>query len=159
MNDSERENALRAFERNEAMHIELLRASLDSARDAMKAMFLLNGGASIALLGFLASTFAEDFTVDETNLYASIMRSLTYFASGAFLAVFTMALAYLINSLYSGSHAGMERKWSWPYLSETTDSSSRYWWAIRLNWFAVATGAASLGAFALGLWKLGQFVL
>jgi hypothetical protein len=156
--DQNREEALRVFARTDQMHTDLMAASLDSARDAMKALFLLNGGASIALLGFLASTFSEDFTVDESLIYRSMMISLAYFGYGAFAAVITSSLAYLVNSLYAGATAHMDRSWEWPYVKHNAASHRCWRSAIALNWVCVASGAASLLCFGIGMHSLSSFL-
>ncbi|GAB5507475.1 MAG: hypothetical protein Rhirs2KO_26380 [Rhizobiaceae bacterium] len=159
MANMEHEDALRAYAREDEMHTDLLRASLDSAKEAIRSMLVLNGGASIALLGFLAATFSEEFTPNEAQLYSAILESLAFFAGGSFAAVLTAGLAYIVNSLYAGASARKKRIWVWPYLEKTKASQRCWFWGQALNWVAVVTGGASLIAFVCGLLSMREFVL
>ncbi|MBX3493648.1 MAG: hypothetical protein KF899_11855 [Parvibaculum sp.] len=125
-------------------------ASVESGNLALRSLLLLNGGASIALLGFLASIFSSD-TQQHANseVLVAFLGALGKFAWGAALAVLAASLGYLTNSAYARSLMDRPKKWEWPYI-EQTDSSKRTWshgvWLNRL------TIAACLGSLALFIW-------
>ncbi|WP_113499209.1 hypothetical protein [Brucella sp. NBRC 12953] len=143
--------AKRAFDRNDQLHDELLKAALDSARDALKAALLLNGGACIALLGFLASITSKEATRASLMLLAPAKFGLTWFAAGAFLAAFGSGLAYICNSLYSGAAAEKDKRFSHPYIFGNKGSDRLYWWARAINWATVVVIFGSYSCFVLAL--------
>ncbi|ULR43642.1 hypothetical protein [Rhizobium sp. K102] len=93
---------------------ELEKASVDSAREGLKALLLLNGGACIALLAFIANLAGND-KIDWGTYFVvkAAMRSLAWFAVGAGLSVLTWFFAYYSNQSYATSIIqGKERAWS-----------------------------------------------
>ena len=104
----------------------------------MKALLLINGGACVAILGFLASTVSDPSNQDKARLTYAFVHSLLWFGGGAGLAVGTSCLAYLCNSAYARGLIEIESKWNWRVGSI-------------LNWIAVVSGLASLACFWLGL--------
>ena len=115
-------------------------ASIEASHQAMKALLLLNGGACIAVLGFLSSIFsAEHLDFDRAMFFNSAVRSLVWFATGAWLSVVTVFLAYLTNQRYAAS-----------LMNPTVTWKS----AQRLNQLATSVGCLSLMAFAAGVWTL-----
>lgn len=100
-------------------------AAVESANQALKALLILNGGACVALLGFLAATFGKPDLADQ-NL--ALLSALRLFGWGAAMAVFASAIAYLCNSCYARGLMAYNKGWKWPYLSKTA-SSARNWTA------------------------------
>lgn len=143
--------AKRAFDRNDQMHDELLNASLNSGREALKAALLLNGGACIALLGFLASIASREASRTSLMLIAPAKVGLGWFAAGAFFAALGAGLAYICNSLYAGATADLDKKFQHPYLFENASSIRKQWWAVLINWLTVGSVSASYVCFLVGL--------
>jgi hypothetical protein len=116
-------------------------ASIESGNQALKALLLLNGGACIAILGFLSSTYtAPDLDTDRARLLEELIRSLGSFAWGAGSAVLASTVAYLTNSYYARALMSSKR------------SQWRIAWAFNL--VAVLAGTASLAWFACGVWTI-----
>ena len=138
--------------RAEALEI----ASVESANLALKSLLLLNGGACIALLGFLASIFSANVQQQESaRELAPFLAALSKFASGAGLAVFASSLAYLTNSAYARSLMTYDKKWEWPYV-EANEKSKRDWRiGTYLNNVAIVVSIASLGMFVWGCIAIG----
>ncbi|RUW55824.1 hypothetical protein [Mesorhizobium sp. M8A.F.Ca.ET.021.01.1.1] len=148
------------------------KAAIECGNLALKALLLVNGGACVALLGFLSSTFnaATDPTVPQTilarlagivldngvaaeraRLIMDVTGALSWFAWGTAAAVSGSALAYLTNSVYSRALTFQQTKYDWPYVEQTPKSEREWARAAMLNWVAVATGVAALCCFAGGI--------
>ncbi|MDQ0421996.1 hypothetical protein J2045_003040 [Peteryoungia aggregata LMG 23059] len=85
-------------------------ASLEAATNGLKALLLLNGGASIAILAFLAQALGKDGVASEYSLLVQEMvRSLALFAAGAGVAVLAMFFAYYSNQSYAASLMAPEK--------------------------------------------------
>ena len=88
-------------------------ASLEAAANGLKALLLLNGGASIAIFAFLAQALGKEGVAPEyTVLVRELVRSLGWFAAGAGTAVFATFFAYYSNQKYAASLMDPE-KVSW----------------------------------------------
>jgi hypothetical protein len=122
-------------------------AAIDCANQALKALFLLNGGGCLALLTFLGATFAApDLTPDKAGVLAAIIHSLTKFGLGAGLAVAASCLAYLTNSAYSGALLAAEKE---PMLGQ------RQWRRGKaLRWGTMIVATVSLVFFFAGIWSI-----
>lgn len=113
-------------------------AANESANVALKALFLLNGGACVAVLGFLASTFNVETNSDHATLVTDFIKALKWFAFGSGAAVFASCLAYLANSGYAKGLIDIEDRISWR-------------WGVVLNWAAIIIGLASFVLFSVGV--------
>src|SRR5689334_4333889 len=113
-------------------------ASIDASKEAIRALLILNGGACIALLGFIANVFnAQELSSIRAGFLASAVHSLAFFAIGAGLSVFTTFAAYLANQKYATG------------IRHPAPYSNGFWIAGQiLNWVGIAGAIASLGAFA-----------
>lgn len=118
-------------------------AAIESANQALKALFLLNGGASVAVLGFLASTFSSETNTDTGRLIADLVYALRWFSSGAGAAVLASCLAYLTNSFYSRG------------LIDVNDTKS-WWWGLMLNRAAILISVVSFVLFWVGILSIRQ---
>src|SRR2546421_13114744 len=85
----------------------LIDASARDAQEAIKIALLINGGAAVAILAFIAGI------VGRTNISLSDLRSvahsLFWFAGGIVVAGITAACAYVANSLYSANQFQQDR--------------------------------------------------
>ncbi|MBB3389162.1 hypothetical protein FHT82_001885 [Rhizobium sp. BK275] len=113
-------------------------AAMEAAGQGLKALLLLNGGACVALLAFVAGTATSSSLQKEfIPLVTVTAHSLIWFASGAGFAVFACILAYLTNQAYA-NHLITPEKSKWR----------------TGTWFNVAglfTAFISLGCFAVGV--------
>src|SRR2546423_10884028 len=107
------ERNMRAAERAHDLANDLgMRMNEASARDAQEAIkiaLLINGGAAVAILAFIAGI------VGRTNISLSDLRSvahsLFWFAGGIRLAGTTTACAYVAHTPHSGNHFEPETVW------------------------------------------------
>lgn len=96
---------------------DLEKASVDASVEGLKALLILNGGASISLLAFLASTMGKgEMNPTETQFVTGAIKALVFFSIGAGLAVVACLFAYLANQAYS-SHLRWREKYRrhWTY--------------------------------------------
>lgn len=131
-------------------------ASIDSGNLALRSLLLLNGGASVALLGFLASVFSGDTEQQShAEVLFAFLDALGKFALGSGLAVLAASLSYLTNSSYARSLMDRPKKWDWPYV-EVTESANRTWaLGVRYNRLTIFVCLASLGMFVWGCVDVG----
>ncbi len=147
--------AKRAWERHERTHQQLLTAALDSAREALRALFLVNGGASVALLAFLAVATGMEDATRQAVFAALATRALHWFAFGTLAAVIASGLAYLTSAAAASAISARLASQDPPYFEETPQSQRTRAVAIGLNIGAVIAGVASLGFFLAGILSVG----
>ena len=125
----------------------LERASIDAGKEGLKALLLLNGGACIALLSFLASTVGKQgLRAMELNLISGTTNALILFATGAGLAVLTCLLSYVTNQCLSAYIRGGKIKHKTLKLGKCT------------NRLGLLASAASLLAFFVGVFAIWRDV-
>ncbi|WP_332302388.1 hypothetical protein [Rhizobium sp. GR12] len=79
-------------------------AAIEGAAQGLKSLFLLNGGACVALLTFVGSaSTSQNLKPEFVPLVESATKSLICFAVGAGLTVLAMTCAYLTNQAYSSA--------------------------------------------------------
>lgn len=125
---------------DEERAVALENAAIETANQGIKALLLLNGGASIAILGFLANVIGKDLDIRSKHFLEAATNSLVFFSTGAGIAVFLTLLAYLANSAYAG------------HLQ--TGSMSVWRFGRIVNWLAIVLSLASLGMFAFGVYEM-----
>ncbi|MDJ1465668.1 hypothetical protein NDI72_19115 (plasmid) [Nitratireductor sp. GZWM139] len=146
--------AERAFDRQDELQTEIMKASIADSKEAIRAALILNGAACIAILGFLASVIGGDSSNVSHPMTVAAKIGLRWFAVGALLAALTSGLAYLCNSLYAGAAADMSRHFEHPHIRSTPSSKRKVLWALIINWIAVATITLSYFLFGVGLFKI-----
>lgn len=114
----------------------MFRSVIVAGQSAIKSSFILNGGASVALLAFIGHL--AQFDAAKVPMFAAC---LLYFAFGALAAVVTSGLTYLSQWFYAGAKT----------------------WATKvgfgLNIACIILGIASYGLFAWGLFATyGEFI-
>lgn len=162
MNKSDQERIIRehaqiAHENNRKDILERQRHAIESAHVAIRAMLLINGGASVALLAFVGAVLSSknSMDIDVTQLVAPIQQ----FALGVGLAGVTAALAYLVNLLDSDIVGSVKYAWEHPYLLEL--GRAKWLRAIRaaLHWLALGTAIATLVFFFRGVFSVSAAIL
>ena|SRR5208282_2808849 len=119
-NESGYDSNLRAAERQHDLNTDLskrlVEAATRDAQGAIKIVFLINSGAAVAILAFIAS-FAARSGITLTNL-KPVIHSLYWFIGGIVLAGLTSLFAYICNSLYSSHLLELDKIWH-PYPVDT----------------------------------------
>ncbi|MGH0004089.1 hypothetical protein ACQU0X_28795 [Pseudovibrio ascidiaceicola] len=121
--------------------------AIDTANLAIKSGLIINGGAAVAVLGFLSSILKEQKSFNQ--LMPSAADALMYFALGVALAVLALGLAYLTH--YTALWCINARGKSTEMLAKATK--------FLLHVFAVAAALAPIGLFVKGAWMIREGIL
>jgi hypothetical protein len=125
-------------------------ATIESGNLALRYAVLINGGAAIAILGFISALAGQGKVSVGPNL-TPIAFPLTYFALGVAAATLGMGFTYFANLSITYLANSLQRIWKHPY-SEATESTAQ--WLKRAEfcrWTAVLLATASLGLFIWGM--------
>ena len=146
----EYEHALRQHERLAELGSKLTSAVVDSGAVAIRTLVLVNGGAVIAMLAFLANVVPNG----QPDEFDGILGSLSLFAFGVFAATTAAAFTYLTNLSYEVSVAKIERTWAHPFQEKT--KSAKRWEAtgVFFHVVTIASGIAAMVFFLWGIWSL-----
>ncbi len=145
----------KAFDSQDQLVNDLMKAALDNARDALRAALLLNGGACIAVLGFLASLSSGTTTRAGMSLIGPAKAGLVFFAVGAALAAIASGLAYFTNSYYADANAEKQKRFDYPYIFDTDISVTKRKTGEKLHRVAVGAVIFSYCFFLMGLARAG----
>lgn len=119
------------IEANKYQHegnLEMFRSVIASGQGAIKSSFLLNGGAAVALLAFIAHL--AEFKADKVPEFAACLLP---FAFGVLAIVVTSGCTYLSQWLYSNAREGARKA------------------GFRVNILCILLGIASYAFFIWGL--------
>jgi hypothetical protein len=127
---AELQNTIEATKHHLQSSLEMFRSVIGAGQSAIKSSFLLNGGAAVALLAFIAHL--AQFGAAKVPTFAACLLP---FAFGALAIVVTSGLTYLSQWFYAGAVAGAWGKKV----------------GFGLNIMCIVLGIASYGLFAWGL--------
>jgi uncharacterized membrane protein YdcZ (DUF606 family) len=115
--------------------------AVDSANHAIRGLFLINGGAAVATLGFIASIIpnAEESKIAAIALNRAL-NSLVFFGVGTLCAAFLAVIAYWVNRL------------DFELLARSWEKLTRWYWIAYT--LAVIFLLGSFASFALGLLQI-----
>lgn len=119
---------LAAYNAQNAHAIEMFKSVMDAGKEALNALLLINGGAVVAILGFLGTAFSKDRFSPQLGL--SLTYPLAYFGLG----VLAGALAFGIRYVAQACFAGEWKKWG-----------------MAFNVLSILAGLGGYAAFGLGL--------
>jgi len=123
----------------------------------VRSSLILNGGACLALLAFLANIWDAQPNPETTiPLQQLILQNLAIFAWGALLAVAGTGISYLVNLFRMEESRAQTMHWDDPYIRDTT--ASKRWGTAGniLQWVSIVVVAASPALFLTGLLRLTQ---
>jgi len=130
---ADREWRLRLFEARLGFERDLLTAVVGFATTAIRSLFLLNGGAVIAILAFYGDVLAGGGSLPAGLRPAGLVAALAFFVAGLVAAFGCAAAAYLGQMAFAES--GRRRLAHW------------------LRVLALLAAAGSVGCFALGAYR------
>jgi hypothetical protein len=150
LEDINREAALRVHDRESDFWKTNNDAAIKSGEEAIKALILINGGSSVAMLAFIGTLASKDQHTSQQ--IATLARPLVWFASGVGLAVVAACFSYFTNISIARLSRSRLRTWEHPYLED--GNRSRRWGIIVevLRMVAIAMAALSLATFFCGVW-------
>lgn len=118
-------------ESNKHLHefnLEMFRSVISSGQNALKSMFLLNGGASVALLAFIGHL--AQFRAAMVNVFSTCLLP---FVIGVLVIAMASGFTYLSQWLYAGN------------------SPKSHKWGLVVNILCIILGFASCGFFIWGI--------
>lgn len=132
-------------------------SAVSLASVTLKSLLLLNGGAAVAMLGFVASAYGGK-TPAQMNEVA-VVAALQWFATGAGTAVLAAGLSYIVLYLQVATTQSYIKIWDHPYSEpgKHTNVLRRVYAAAHV--LTVLLSFFSLGAFARGVWVVSDFIV
>ncbi|HEV7434200.1 MAG TPA: hypothetical protein VGO22_04940 [Pseudorhizobium sp.] len=119
-------------------------AAIAGSLQGLKALLLLNGGASVSLLTFVgALATSEHLRPEFVNLVQATTQSLLFFGAGAGIAVLSCFFAYWANQGYANS---------------IIDGGKGWWQGSVLSHLGVVVALSSLACFGWGLFLIARSV-
>ncbi len=121
--------------------------AIDTSNIVLKSALLINGGAAVAVLGFVASIVKDNG--DLAALLEGVANALMYFAWGVAAAVIALALAYLTHyTMLVVLNKRTEGKSSW--LSRFVNGS--------FHVLAFLASLSAIGLFVLGAYQVKETI-
>ncbi len=154
LEDVNRELAIRAHDRELEFFDTNNSAAIKSGEEAIKALTLINGGSSVAMLAFVGTLASKDqYTSEQLALVAS---PLIWFAIGVGLAVAAACLSYFSNRAIAALSLTRVRTWQHPYIAD--GERSKGWRVIQtvLVGLTILAATLSLASFGRGLWTAAE---
>jgi hypothetical protein len=144
MRDAERMHAL-----NEAYRKLASEAAVKYAVSTVKAIMLINGGASVSVLAFIGGLAAQGKV--QLRGLSLLTNSLMWFASGVLSAAIGAFLAYFAAYCGAAHEHNTSKTWTPPYVMETVISRRWNRWEIIWRRAAILAGVLSLVFFVCGM--------
>jgi len=113
-----------------ASQLEMFKSVIASGQSAMRASFLMNGGASVALLAFIGHLSSTD--PSKVSAFSAVIIP---FVFGVLVMAMTSGFTYLSQ---------------WLYHSENLDSQK---WGFKINIFSIVLGLSSYVLFLWGMYS------
>jgi hypothetical protein len=124
-------------------------AAVKAGEEAIKAMILINGGSSVAMLAFIGTMASKSLL--STEQLGQISEPLICFASGLVAAMIATAASYFTNLMIASNSSRKQREYEIPFL-RSTPASKRYGVAGEIFRYVAVVGAAtSIGCFGWGV--------
>ena len=144
MRDAKRMHAL-----NEAYRKLASEAAVKYAESTVKAIMLINGGASVSVLAFIGGLAAQGKV--QLRGLSLLTNSLMWFASGVLSVAIGAFLAYFAAYCGAAHEHNTSKTWTPPYVMETV--ISRRWNRREIIWrrAAILAGVLSLVFFVCGM--------
>ncbi len=119
-----------------------------SSQFALKSLFLVNGGALIAILTFIASLIGN---ADLRSAAPSVTAPMIWFAAGLGAVTAAAAFGYLTSFATLSAAAAADFRWTHPYVADSKASVRWKQFATVCHVVAIALGFFSLAAFWIGM--------
>ena len=147
--EKKREDAQRAFDRQDARLDMFNEAAVKIADSALRAGLLINGGAAVSVLAFIGSLATKDLIA--VSQLSRVARSLEVFAFGVAAAVVGMGLSYLTH-LWDADYTGsLKRTADFPFVEPGARSKRYRYLRTATHVLAVVAFLFCIGCFILGM--------
>ena len=152
-----RENAQRVHDQETAFFQEANKAAINDANLTLRTAVLINGGATIAVLGFIGAVLTRQDKFDFPHINA-VSQSMIWFCYGVVLAIASMALAYLTNYSVIAISNSRLRTWEHPFI--TPGPRTRLYKCINaiFHMLAIAAAFCSIIFFVFGMYAVRDSV-
>lgn len=138
--------ALRAHERETGFGNAANKAAVDSGAQALKSIFLVNGGSCVAILAFIGTLATKYRPVSEFAF------PLIVFALGAGFAILATGAGYFTNICIEAGSRNLAREYEEPFLRAGDKSKRSWFWASVFRCLSVGFGILGLTSFFYGLY-------
>lgn len=155
MDDIQRQLADKRHDNNYDFTVKLNEQVIQNANIALRTAVLINGGAAIAMLGFISSIYGKDPDA-ATRDYGSLTEPLMWFAVGVALGTFAIAMAYFTNYSIVANAVHKLSDYNPPYIHDTPLSKTWLRAGITFQIIAIICGLGSLGTFVCGMFQIKQ---
>lgn len=149
--DEEREHAIRAHDQETEFFRHTNNAAIEAGQIAVKSLFLINGGAVVVMLAFIANIF-NDIWLNAGTL----TKPLIFFVAGVGFAVLVSALTYFTNYCFASGSNSRIRKWDYPFVEDTQATKRWVRCGIGFQICAIILAVASFVAFAIGVHQIND---
>lgn len=149
-------HAQRAYDIHYKFHATLLNAAIDAGKEAIKAAILLNGGACVALLSFLAVISSRESSRVSLSLVQPTKASLACFAVGLLLAAIGSCMAFVSFTCGANSQAHHDLRDEYPFTFSNRKSEWLHRFSLITVTLAVAAILTSYGLFAYAVLTIGM---
>ena len=149
MNDVNKEFALRAHDRHYASTAFDNESTVSIAIVTLKSLLLINGGASIAMLGFVSSLVSEG-----DKVVAAAADPIIWFALGVAASVFACCISYAVMYFQAAYSNSLKEIDSTPFVVRGENSMRFRNTANVLQILAVLVAFASLVFFLIGIFAV-----
>jgi hypothetical protein len=147
----DRESAIQSHNTHRAFIEKINEATIASGHAAIRNLFLMHGGALVAMLTFISTTINTDANV---SLLKELLSPMVNFSIGLALATAASAGAYLTNYCYTSGAVMKRLTWKHPYVEDT--AVGRRWRTVGvcLHLMTVILAFVSLFLFVRGFFEV-----
>ena len=140
--EQERALAERMHDRDFTLLRQATDAAIGHANFALRTLILINGGAAVALLAFLASLLSAE--EDYSSKLSEITAPLVSFSYGIAAATVSIGFAYFTTYCVATAFSKKELLWEHPWTKETPKSNAWTRASVMCQIFAVILAFVSL---------------
>ncbi|SEG38383.1 hypothetical protein SAMN04488045_2570 [Thalassococcus halodurans] len=124
------------------------RDAVESANFAIRNLFLLNGGAIVALLAFVSSLFAE---LSTNGILNEVIFAIKFFAYGLIASCLTSFCSYLTNFSHASASSSTTLSLDYPFVEKTTSHAGWTRTGFVFHGLAILFAISSLSLFIVGI--------
>lgn len=161
LHELKREDAQRAHDRIDDFAQAINIAAIENGNLALRYAVLINGGAAVAVLGFIGALVGHDRAViaDASSNLAHAAVALTWFAIGVAAATLAMGFAYFTNYSIAGSASTRTKIAEHPWTEHSMVSKRWMIASFACELIAIGLGFASIALFIAGMYSVKDAIV